>query len=82
MLRSTGLALVLVDGSDGLEYDRATLTGELAAGGHLAIAIEAQNGAPDGVALVWFHIAKEADWRIDSPAASADAFESALAARR
>ena len=47
-----GLALVLVDGSDGLEYDRETLTGELAAGGHLAIAIEAQNGAPDGVAVV------------------------------
>ena len=48
----TGLALVLVDGSDGLEYDREALTGELAAGGHLAVAIEAQNGAPDGVALV------------------------------
>ena len=47
-----GLALVLVDGTDGLEYDREALTGELAAGGYLAIAIEAQNGAPDGVALV------------------------------
>ena len=47
-----GLALVLVDGSDGREYDREALTGELAAGGHLAIAIEAQNGSPDGVALV------------------------------
>ena len=48
----TGLALVLVDGSDGLEYDRELLTGSLAAGAHRAIAIEAQNGAPDGVALV------------------------------
>ncbi len=48
----TGLALVLVDGSDGLEYDREALTGELAAGGYLAVAVEAQNGAPDGVALV------------------------------
>ncbi|WP_394248766.1 glycoside hydrolase family 26 protein [Arthrobacter pityocampae] len=37
---------------------------------------------PDVVALVWFHIAKEADWRIDSTAASAEAFEAALAARR
>jgi large repetitive protein len=48
----TGLALVLVDGSDGLEYDREALTGTLAAGAHLAIPLEAQNGAPDGVALV------------------------------
>jgi large repetitive protein len=47
-----GLALVLVDGTDGHEYDRETLTGALAAGGYLAIEIEAQNGAPDGVALV------------------------------
>jgi hypothetical protein len=47
-----GLALVLVDGSDGLEYDRETLTGTLAPAAHLAVAIEAQNGAPDGVALV------------------------------
>ncbi|MEJ7568891.1 MAG: lamin tail domain-containing protein [Gaiellaceae bacterium] len=48
----SGLAVVLVDGSDGLEYDREALTGELAAGGYLAVAIEPQNGAPDGVALV------------------------------
>ena len=47
-----GLALVLVDGSDRLEYDRETLTGTLASGAHLAVAIEAQNGSPDGVALV------------------------------
>ncbi|MHA7284088.1 glycoside hydrolase family 26 protein [Arthrobacter sp. TMS2-4] len=37
---------------------------------------------PDVVGLVWFHIAKETDWRIDSSAASADAFAAALAARR
>jgi len=47
-----GIAVVLVDGTDRLEYDRATLTGTLAAGAHLAVAIEPQNGAPDGVALV------------------------------
>nr|MBA2383557.1 hypothetical protein [Actinomycetota bacterium] len=34
------------------EYARASLTGTLAAGGHLSVALEAQNGAPDGVALV------------------------------
>jgi hypothetical protein len=47
-----GIALVLVNGGDGTEYDRAELTGTLAAGGYLSIAIEAQNGAPDGVALI------------------------------
>jgi large repetitive protein len=47
-----GLALVLVNGGDGQEYARAPLTGSLAAGGHLAIELEAQNGAPDGVALI------------------------------
>jgi len=36
----------------------------------------------DVVAVVWFHIAKEADWRINSTTASADAFAAALAARR
>ena len=36
----------------------------------------------DVVALVWFHIVKEADWRIDSTTASADAFATALTARR
>jgi hypothetical protein len=48
----TDVALVLVDGTDGLEYDRAALTGTLAAGAYLVVDIEAQNGAPDGVALV------------------------------
>ncbi|MHA7179252.1 glycoside hydrolase family 26 protein [Arthrobacter sp. MDB2-24] len=36
----------------------------------------------DVVALVWFHINKEADWRINSTSASADAFKAGLAARR
>jgi hypothetical protein len=47
-----GIALVLVNGGDGAEYARAALTGTLAAGAYLSIEIEAQNGAPDGVALV------------------------------
>jgi hypothetical protein len=47
-----GIALVLVNGGDGQEYARANLTGSLAAGAYLSISIEAQNGAPDGVALI------------------------------
>ena len=47
-----GIAIVLVNGGDGQEYDRAALTGSLAAGGYLSIEIEMQNGAPDGVALM------------------------------
>jgi hypothetical protein len=47
-----GIALVLVNGGDGQEYARSTLTGSLAAGAYLVIEIEAQNGSPDGVALV------------------------------
>jgi hypothetical protein len=43
---------VLVNGGDALEYARAQLTGSLAAGGYLTIEIDAQNGAPDGLALV------------------------------
>jgi hypothetical protein len=46
-----GLALVLVNG-DGSEYDRITLSGSLAAGGHAALDADPQNGAPDGIALV------------------------------
>jgi hypothetical protein len=46
------IALVLVNGGDGTEYDRVALTGTLAAGAFLKIDIEAQNGAPDGVALI------------------------------
>ncbi|HEV2903362.1 MAG TPA: hypothetical protein VGW30_08890 [Gaiellaceae bacterium] len=44
--------LVAVNGGDGSEYDRVALTGSLGAGGYLAIAIELQNGAPDGLALL------------------------------
>jgi hypothetical protein len=47
-----GLAVVLVNGGDGTEYERVELTGSLLGGGHLAIEVDAQNGAPDGVALV------------------------------
>lgn len=37
---------------------------------------------PDVTGFVWFHMQKEADWRINSSDASAAAFKSALAARR
>ena len=47
-----GIALVLVNGGDGQEYDRADLSGSLAAGAYLVVEIEAQNGSPDGVALI------------------------------
>jgi hypothetical protein len=47
-----GIALVLVNGGDGQEYSRVALTGLLAGGDYLALDVEAQNGAPDGVALV------------------------------
>jgi Lamin Tail Domain len=48
----TNVHLVAVNGGDGSEYDRVALTGSLAAGGYLAVAIELQNGAPDGLALL------------------------------
>jgi hypothetical protein len=44
--------LVAVNGGDSSEYAREQLTGTLAAGGYLAVAIELQNGAPDGLALL------------------------------
>jgi hypothetical protein len=44
--------LVAVNGGDNAEYDRVALTGSLAAGAYLAVAIELQNGAPDGLALL------------------------------
>jgi hypothetical protein len=47
----TGIAVVLVNG-DGSEYGRVALSGSLAAGGYLKVDAEAQNGAPDGLALV------------------------------
>jgi hypothetical protein len=46
-----GLAIVLVNG-DGTEYDRISLSGSLAAGGHVGLDADLQNGAPDGIALV------------------------------
>ncbi len=45
-----GIAVVLVNGGDGVEYARKALTGSLAPGGHVVVEIDAQNG-PDGVAL-------------------------------
>jgi len=47
-----GIALVFVNGGDGTEYDRAALTGTLAPGGYTVVAKDAQNGAPDGLALI------------------------------
>jgi len=47
-----GIALVLVNGGDSLEYARVDLTGSLAAGAYLVLDVDAQNGAPDGVALI------------------------------
>jgi Lamin Tail Domain len=44
--------LVAVNGGDSAEYDRVALTGTLAPGAHLDVAIELQNGAPDGLALL------------------------------
>jgi hypothetical protein len=48
----TGVALVFVDGADSTEYRREELTGTLEPGGYLVVATDAQNGAPDGLALV------------------------------
>jgi Lamin Tail Domain len=48
----TGAALVFVDGADGAEYRREELTGTLGAGEYLVVPVDAQNGAPDGLALV------------------------------
>jgi large repetitive protein len=48
----TNVDLVAVNGGDSTEYDRVALTGTLAAGGHLDVPIELQNGAPDGLALL------------------------------
>jgi hypothetical protein len=47
----SGIALVLVDGGTGTEYVRRALSGTLAAGAYLVVAVDAQNG-PDGVALI------------------------------
>lgn len=47
----SSIALVLVDGGTGTEYVRRALSGTLAAGAYLVVAVDAQNG-PDGVALI------------------------------
>jgi hypothetical protein len=47
-----GVALVFVDGADSAEYRREALGGTLEAGGYLVVAGDAQNGAPDGLALL------------------------------
>jgi hypothetical protein len=46
-----GIALVFVDGADSAEYRRQELTGTLEPGAYIVVAADAQNGAPDGVAL-------------------------------
>ena len=47
-----GVALVFVNGGDSTEYDRVALTGTLDAGAYTVVAKDAQNGAPDGLALI------------------------------
>ncbi len=46
-----GVAVVFVNG-DGTEYAREALSGSLAAGARTTVEVDAQNGAPDGVALI------------------------------
>ena len=48
----SGVALVFVDGADSTEYRREELSGTLEPGGYLVVAADAQNGAPDGLALL------------------------------
>jgi Lamin Tail Domain len=48
----TGVALVFVDGGTSTEYRRQELSGTLDAGAYRVVASDAQNGAPDGLALV------------------------------
>jgi lamin tail-like protein len=48
----TGISLVFVDGGQSTEYKRQDLTGSLAAGDYVVVDTDAQNGAPDGLALV------------------------------
>ena len=47
-----GIALVLVNGGDSVEYARVSLTGTLTPGSYLVVDVDPQNGAPDGVALL------------------------------
>jgi hypothetical protein len=48
----TGIALVFVDGGASTEYRRKALGGTLEPGSFVVVASDAQNGAPDGLALV------------------------------
>jgi hypothetical protein len=48
----TEVALVLVDGGTSAEYQRRALTGSLGPGEYLVVAVDPQNGAPDGIALI------------------------------
>ena len=48
----TGVALVLVDGGTAAEYQRRALSGSLGPGEYLVVAVDPQNGAPDGIALL------------------------------
>jgi lamin tail-like protein len=48
----SGITLVFVDGADGAEYRRQALSGTLDPGGYLVVPVDAQNGAPDGLALL------------------------------
>lgn len=47
-----GLALVLVDGATGAAYQTIPLAGVVLAGEFHVVAVDADNGSPDGVALV------------------------------
>jgi Lamin Tail Domain len=48
----TEVDLVAVNGGDSAEYAREQLSGTLAAGGYVVVAVDLQNGAPDGLALL------------------------------
>jgi Lamin Tail Domain len=48
----SGIALVFVDGADSAEYGREDLSGTLDPGGYHVVAVDPQNGAPDGLALL------------------------------
>jgi hypothetical protein len=48
----SGVVLVFVDGADSAEHRREELSGTLDPGGYLVVEADAQNGAPDGLALL------------------------------
>jgi len=69
-----------------LSTDKPIIIGEFSStedGGNKAVWIKdtfekLENDYPQIKAIIWFHIAKETDWRIDSSAESLEAFRSAL----